>query len=113
METNPPRHGPLPPEKVRFLDVHVEPWPDGRRVRVHVEITRFDKPPTLEVIAENSKGETVAQVNIIETNAARLVFTIHLKDPEYQGEYVLKSRLYYPDLENVDHHRLIFQVNRA
>jgi len=110
MEPHHPPHGALPPEKVRFLDIHVEPWPDGRRFRVHIETTRFEKSPNLEVIAENPLGEEVAHVNIIETNVAKLVFTIHIRGPEIKGEYLLKSRLYYPDLENVDNHKLTFQI---
>ncbi|HEX7973527.1 MAG TPA: hypothetical protein VF498_03890 [Anaerolineales bacterium] len=35
----------LPPDQVRFIDLHVELWPDGRRVRVHAEITPFQQRP--------------------------------------------------------------------
>jgi hypothetical protein len=107
-----PPEGALPPEKVRFLDVKVEPWPDGQRVKVLMQLTPFLKPPNIEVRVENSQGEQVARVDIIETNTSKLVFTIHLRDQEIGPfrQYTLVSRLYYPDLESSDTNQLVFQV---
>jgi len=107
-----PPEGALPPEKVRFLDVKVEPWPDGRRVKVLMQLTPFLKPPNLEIRVENGQDEPVARVDIIETNTSKLVFTIHLRGQETGPfrQYALVSRLYYPDLESGDTNQLVFQV---
>jgi hypothetical protein len=102
--------GALPPDQVRFLDVKVEPWPDGLRVKVLIELTPFLKPPSLEVKIENSQSDQVARVDIIETNLAKLVFTMHLKGQPAGGEYTLLSRLYYPDVESSDSNQLDFKV---
>jgi hypothetical protein len=107
--THPPE-GALPPEQVRFKDVKVEPWPDGLRVKVLITLTPFQKPPNLEVRVENEQGDPVSRVDIIETNTARLVFTIHLKGQQPGGRYNLYSRLYYPDSEAGDTNQLAFQA---
>jgi hypothetical protein len=99
-----------PPEEVKFLDVKVEPWADGLRVKVLIQLTPFLKPPNLEVRVENNQGEQVARVDIIETNTSRLVFTIHLRGQQAGGQYTLFSRLYYPELESEDTNQLVFQV---
>ncbi len=88
----------------------VEPWPDGLKVKVLITLTPFQKPPNLEVRVENALNEPVARVDIIETNTARLVFTIHLKGQQPGGHYTLHSRLYYQDLEGGDSHQLVFDA---
>jgi len=103
-----PPAGALPPDQVRFLDVKVEPWPDGPRVKVLIELTPFLNPPNLEVRVENSHNEVVAHVDIIETNTAKMVFTVHLKGQPAGGQFTLHSRLYYPDMDGGDSHTLVF-----
>ena len=102
--------GALPPEQVRLLDVKVEPWPDGLRIKVLIQLTPFLKPPNLEVWVENIQGEQVARVDIIETNTSKLIFTMHLKGQQHGGQYTLFSKVYYPDLESCDSNRLVFQL---
>ena len=43
-----PVEGALPPEAVRILDLSAQPQTDGRRVRVRVSITPFEKDPSLQ-----------------------------------------------------------------
>ena len=43
---------PLPPEEVRIRELTAEPWPDGRRVRVYVELTPGFK--TVAQVQENA-----------------------------------------------------------
>lgn len=87
----------LPPEEVRFLDVHVEPWPDGRRVRVHVTLTPFQQPPNLEAMIFDPHGREVSHISIIENIDFQFVITMHLRDPEPQPEYRLEIELGYQD----------------
>jgi len=105
-----PPAGALPPDQVRIKDVKVEPWPDGLRVKVLIELTPFLQPPNLEVWVENSQGEQVARIDIIETNLSKLVFTMHLKGQPAGGEYTLFSRLYFTDVESSDSLQLVFKV---
>jgi hypothetical protein len=101
----------LPPEKVRFLDVHVEPWPDGRRVRVHVRLTPFQQPPNLEMAIIDPQGREVSHVSIIENIDFQFVLTMHLRDPEPQPEYRLETALSYQDFEIIDRNICKFHVN--
>lgn len=40
----------LPPGEIRFSEFLVEPWPDGRCLRVHLTLTPFQKNPNLDGI---------------------------------------------------------------
>lgn len=87
----------LPPEEVRFLDVHVEPWPDGRRVRVHVSLTPFQQPPNLDATIYDPTDREVSHISIVENIDYQFVITMHLRDPEPQPEYRLEIELSYPE----------------
>jgi hypothetical protein len=97
----------LPPAEVRFIDVHVEPWPDGRRVRVHVQLTPFQQRPNVQVLITDPAGEEVCSANIIETMDNRFVFTLHLRG-EPAESYNLEMQLLYDELGIVDQRRLTF-----
>jgi hypothetical protein len=105
-----PPENALAPEQVRFLDVKVEPWPDGKRVRVHISLTPFKQRPNLEVTIENESGEEIASTTIIESMMPRLVFTMHLRTDNLAGAFILQSRLVYPDLGTVDQASITFKV---
>ena len=103
-----PFKNPLLPAEVRFRDVHVEPWAEGGRVRVHITLAPFQKPPNIEVAISTTGGEEVASASIIETMTLKSVFTMHLRGAYLSGEYHLTARLYYPDMDDVDHTELNF-----
>ena len=105
-----PPENALPPEKVRFVDVHVEPWPDGKRVRVHASLTPFKQRPNIEAAIETEAGEEIASVSIIESMTPRLVFTMHLRLPEAAARYILKARLFYPEQDPVDQVSVPFEI---
>ena len=74
-----PNDIPLPPEEVRIRDFTATPYPDGRRVRIYVEVTPFQKRPSGEVTVTNQAGEILAVANIIETITRKLELTLHLR----------------------------------
>ena len=90
-----PTEVPLPPQDVRIQELRVEPWADGRRVRVHLLLTPFQKRPSLEVVIHNSTEDPVAQVSIIETMTRKLEFIMHLREEEPAGAYTARAVLYY------------------
>jgi hypothetical protein len=92
-----PPEGALPPESVRILNLSAEPQDDGRRLRVRVSITPFQKEPSLECFALNASGEEVARVFIIETAMPDLLFTMHLRQTAQTTPYTLTARIYYED----------------
>ncbi len=76
-----PNEIPLPPEEVRIRAFTVEPYPDGRRVRVSLEVDPFQKRPSFDIVITDAGGEEVAQTTIIETMTRKLDVTLHLRRP--------------------------------
>ena len=91
---------PLPPEEVRIRGLRAEPYPDGRRVRILLEITPFQKRPNCEIQVMDQDENVVASLSIIESIDARMDFTVHLKTDEPSGEFTVSSELYYYEDED-------------
>lgn len=106
-----PVEGAVPPEEVRFLDLHVEPWEDKRRVRVHIRLTPFQKPPNLETQLLDAGGHEVASASVIENIDFDLVFTLHIRPPDSPGPFKLTSRIEYQDMGAVDHKTIQFSLD--
>lgn len=100
----------LPPTGVRILELRVEPWPDGRRVRVHVALTPFQQRPNLSACIVSPSGEEIAAVEIIESMDDRFVFTMHLRGDPAETHFNLTLSVHYPDLNQVDRRSLDFEV---
>lgn len=94
-----PEDIPLPPDEVRIREFQAEPWPDGRRVRVYLEVTAFQKRPSGEISIVDDDGEEVANIAIIETIDPRMEFTIHLRSPKRGGEYTAATTVFYTEIE--------------
>ena len=86
---------PVPPDEVRIRDFGVEPYPDGKRLRVSLEITPFQQRPNGEVIITDALGHQVAGVNIIEAIEAKMEMTLHLRHPERIGDYTARVLIFY------------------
>jgi hypothetical protein len=95
-----PSQVPLPPEEVRIRAFRAEPWPDGRRVLVLLELTPFQKRPSGKIIIFDDQGEEVANISIIETVDPKMEFTIHLRSPKPGGQYTASSTLFYTETED-------------
>lgn len=106
----PPEDG-LPPEAVRITDLRAEPWAeDGRRVRIHLQLTPFLERPNMEVIMTRDDKE-VASINIIESIEDRMTFTMHIRGPEIvDGNYLLTASVSYPEIGVVDEKKIEFET---
>ena len=100
------------PEETRITSFTAEPYPDGRRVRVNLDITPFQKRPYIEVTLTNAKGEEIASTSIVEPLSWKLEFTMHIRG-ELQNPYTLNARLYYPDGPFDGPHQFTFNVEPA
>jgi hypothetical protein len=107
----PPEDG-LPPQDVRVSDLRAEPWPDGRRVKVHVEITPFLQRPNVEVTILDSQDREVSNINIIETIDALMSFTMHIRSDQVIGAYRLSARLSYAEIGDVDQKHVEFEITK-
>jgi len=103
----------LPPAEVRFSELRVEPWPDGRRVRVHLTLTPFQLKPNLEAVLTDAEGHSIASTTVIETADTRMVFTMHIRTPQTAGQYQLSASISYPDLGVVDEQSTSFVIYQA
>jgi hypothetical protein len=84
------------PEETKINLLSAQPYPDGYRLRVNIEITPFQKRPYIEVILNDSAGAEVASTSIVEPMSWKLEFTMHIRG-ELNNPYTLNARLYYPD----------------
>ncbi|MFN8425788.1 MAG: hypothetical protein U0X87_05965 [Anaerolineales bacterium] len=85
------------PEETRITSLTATPYPDGRRVRVNVEVTPFQKRPHIEVVLKDANGDEVASANIVEPLGWKLEFTMHIREKELKNPYTVEAKLYYPD----------------
>jgi hypothetical protein len=74
----------MTPEETRITSLTAEPYPDGYRLRVNIEMTPFQKRPHLEVVLSDVDHDEVASSSIVEP--------LSWKNP-----YTLEARLFYPD----------------
>ncbi len=82
-----PSEIPVPPDDVRIRRLEITPVGDGRRLKVEIELTPFQQPPTLHLTVRDSAGEEVASTSIIEAMAPRMSFTLHLRHVDPGGVY--------------------------
>lgn len=101
---------PLPPEEVRLTSLSAEPYPEGGRVRVALEMTPFQIRPWLELVVADSHGEEVATADIIEPLNYKIELTMHIRRAEPAGRYKLIARLYYPGQADNDLKEISFEV---
>jgi hypothetical protein len=99
----------MTPEETRIHDLSVQPYPDGRRLRVNIGITPFQKRPYLEFVLRAASGEEVSSASMVEPLTWNLEFTMHLRD-EGRNPYTLEARLFYPDGPSAEPKTITFDV---
>ncbi len=87
---------PRPRADVRFEEIAVRPYPDGRRVKLHFGLTPFAERPSVEAQVTNAEGAEVAALSLIEAMDTAFDFTVHLRGPEPRGPHTLRLVLFYP-----------------
>ena len=69
----------LPPEETRILDLHAEPYPDGKRVQVNLELMPFLHRPEIELTLTDPTGQTCTSASVIETTGRKLELTLRIR----------------------------------
>jgi len=92
-----PNEVPLPPADVRIRELRAEPYPDGRRVRVYLEVDPFQKRPSAELLITNPDGQPVASASILESMMRKIEITLHLRGETPPGVYKLDVELYFAE----------------
>ncbi|MFC1960223.1 hypothetical protein ACFLYO_05895 [Chloroflexota bacterium] len=89
---------PQPRDEVAITALTVEPYPDGKRIRLQIQITPFLERPNLEIYAQKIDGPVVAELSVIETMTPQLDFTLHIRGlADTAGDYDLIAELFYDD----------------
>jgi hypothetical protein len=97
------------PEETRITSLSAEPYPDGYRLLVNIEMTPFQKRPHLEVVLNDANHEEVASSTIVEPLTWKLEFTMHIRG-ELNNPYTLEARLFYPEGPTADPQVVTFDV---
>ncbi len=90
-----PDEVPLPPNEVRILNVTPDPYPEGRRVRIFMELTPFLLKPHGNIFIYNKSGDLVAEASFIEAVSPNFEMVLHLRALDPDGEYRVSITLYY------------------
>ena len=97
------------PEETRITSLTAEPYPDGYRLRVNIEMTPFQARPHLEVVLNDADHEEVASSTIVEPLSWKIEFTMHIRG-ELKNPYTLEARLFFPDGPTTDPKTFTFDV---
>ena len=97
------------PEETRITSLTAEPYPDGYRLRVNIEMTPFQQRPHLEVTLDDADEQEIASSSIIEPLGWKIEFTMHIRG-ELNNPYTLQARLFYPDGPAAEIETFTFEV---
>jgi len=97
------------PEETRITSLTAEPYPDGYRLRVNIEMTPFQQRPHLEVILKDANNEEVGSTSIVEPMIWKIEFTMHIRG-ELNNPYTLEAQLFYPDGPTTNPESFTFDV---
>jgi hypothetical protein len=108
----------LPPESTRLLDLRAEPYPDGQRIRIGIELTPFQKRPNLEVTLTDSHGQDCGSASILEPMGWKLELTLHIRPSDVRRSTLnvehrtltLLALLSYPDLGEIDRRQISIEI---
>jgi hypothetical protein len=84
------------PEETHITSLTAEPYPDGYRLHVFIEMTAFQTRPHIDVKLTDCDGDEVGSTSIVEPLNFKVTFTMHIRG-ELKNPYTLEARLFYPD----------------
>ena len=99
----------MTPEETRITALTAQPYPDGYRLHVNIEMTPFQKRPHLEVILNDADGDEVASTTIVEPMGWKIEFTMHIRG-ELKNPYLVEARLFYPEGSTSEPQTFTFNV---
>ena len=105
----------------------VDPYPDGGRVRVFLELTPFQQKPHGDILIMDKAGNVLAGTSFIEAVTPKFEMTLYLRSFDPDGDYQASATLYYvievedevegdrklvrPEKKVVDHKTVRFTVS--
>lgn len=111
---NDPKVERVSPESTRILALRAEPYPDGRRLRIALELTPFQKRPNIELVLTDPDGNEASAASVVEPVGWKLELTLHNRTtPPASGAYRLTARLSYPELGKIDQREVVVMLSPA
>ncbi len=99
---------PQPKDKIKIERLESQPYPDGWRVKITIDVTPFQERPSLEIRVRSDNSQSVAALSVIETMHRHMEFTVHLRGVTSPvGTYVTEVDLYYDNAATPQDHREI------
>lgn len=99
---------PRPREAMRFEQVAVLPYADGRRVKLTFKFPPFLDRPSVDAWVTDAEGRVVAMMSLIEAMDQDFEFTLHLRHPEPRGAHTLRLVMFYPKAgQNLDERQVV------
>jgi hypothetical protein len=98
---------PQPRDKIRIERLEAQPYADGWRVKITIEVTPFQERPSLEIRVRSRENQPVAQLSVIETMHRHMEFTVHIRGVSSPvGDYTAEVDLYYDNPESPQDRRV-------
>ena len=94
-----PNEIPLPPGEVRIKELQAEPWANGEKIRIYLEVAPSQKRPSAELSLTNPQGEIISTINVVESMTRKIEVNMHLRSKPIPGKYTLNAILYFDELE--------------
>jgi len=103
----------MPPAGIRLLNLNAEPYLEGKRLKVGLDLIPFQQKPNIDLTLVDSLGELVASTSIIEPVKWNLELNLHIRkfSPSQNGVYKLTVVISYPDLGEVDRRDLNIEIS--
>lgn len=92
---------PRPPEEVQIRAIDIDPYPDGRRLHVQVELTPFIEPPDLEIRVLDASEAELAELSIIGAHQKSIAVTVHLSSNASPRACKVVASIHYEDIGQV------------
>jgi hypothetical protein len=87
---------PRPRDQIKIERLEAQPYSDGWRVKITIDVTPFQERPNLEIRVRSREDHPVAALSVIETMHRHMELTVHLRGVQSPvGEYVAEVDLYY------------------
>jgi hypothetical protein len=101
------------PADTRLLNLRAEPFANGKRVKVSLDITPFQQKPHLDVSLIDPAGKVLATTSIVEPVSWNLELNLHIRNSSTStnGGCRLSVILSYPELGEVDRRDLNFEIS--
>ena len=91
-----------PPENIRFTNFVVEPYKDGQRVKLHIEITPFQENPNIEIEIFGQDEKLVSSMSLVEIIENKFDLTLHLRDAILDTDFQIIALIFYTDLSHYE-----------